>query len=227
MKIKILIVALLMATIWACTTEPLVPAGFTGENADGTCADGIVSFQYEILPLVSSGCAMVGCHDEITREEGVVLTNYTNIMKEVIPNDPNNSGLYKYLSAGSDDIMPPPPDAPFTQAQKDLIKKWINQGAINTTCNLPCDSTKTSTFAAVVYPIIERNCVACHNDTRSEGAVKLNSYARILPYANAGNLMGTIEHKAGYPVMPTSGVKLTDCNISLLNQWIANGALDN
>ena len=84
----------------------------------------------------------------------------------------------------------------------------------------------TSTFAAVVYPIIETNCVGCHNDTRAEGGVKLNTHARILPYVNAGNLMGTIEHKAGYPVMPTSGIKLSDCNIALLNKWIANGALN-
>ena len=224
---KILIVALLMATIWACTTEPLLPDGFTGENPDGTCADGIISFQYEILPLVTSGCAMSGCHDEITAEEDVVLTNYSNIMKEVEPNNPNGSGLYEYLSAGSDDIMPPPPDAPFTQTQKDLIKNWINQGAMNTTCALDCDSTMTSTFAAVVYPIVETNCVGCHNDTRTEGGVKLNSYATVKASVDGGAFMGTTEHKVGYPVMPTSGIKLVDCNISLLNQWIANGALDN
>lgn len=227
MKLKLIIAILLMATIWACTTEPLIPPGFTGENPDGTCADGIVSFQYEILPLISSGCAYAGCHDEITREDGVVLTNYDDIMKEVTPNDPNDSELYTTLSESGDDIMPPPPDAPFTQAQKDLIKKWINQGAMNTTCNLDCDSTVSSTFAAVVYPIVETNCVGCHNDTRAEGGVKLNTYATVKASVDSGTFMGTIEHKPGYPVMPTSGIKLTDCNISLLNQWIANGALDN
>jgi hypothetical protein len=54
MKSKILVVVIFIATIWACTTEPLLPDGFTGETADRTCADGIVSFQYEILPLISS-----------------------------------------------------------------------------------------------------------------------------------------------------------------------------
>jgi uncharacterized membrane protein len=227
MKSKILVVVIFIATIWACTTEPLLPDGFTGETADGTCATGIVSFQYEILPLISSGCAMSGCHDAITAEEGVVLIDYQTIMREVTPNNINESELYKVLNETGDEIMPPPPDAPFTQIQKDLIKKWINQGALNTTCKLDCDSTANATFTAVVYPIVEMNCVGCHNDNRAEGAVKLNSYARILPYANSGILMGTIEHKPGYPVMPTSGIKLTDCNISLLNQWIANGALDN
>jgi hypothetical protein len=121
----------------------------------------------------------------------------------------------------------PLPDAPFTQVRKDLIKKWINQGALNTTCKLDGDSTANATFTAVTYPIIETNCVDCYNDNYSEGAVKLNFYARVLLYVNSGILVGTTEHKAGYPVMPTSGIKLTDCNISLLNQWIANGALDN
>lgn len=226
MKSKILIIALLMATIWACTTEPLVPAGFTGENADGTCADGIVSFQYEILPLVTSGCAMSGCHDAITAEDGVVLIDYQTIMREVTPNNINESELYEVLNETGDDIMPPPPNSQFTQTQKDLIKKWINQGALNTTCMTDCDSTVSATFAAVVYPIIETNCVGCHNDNLAEAGVKLNSHARILPYVNSGSLMGTIEHKPGYPVMPTSGVKLSDCNIALLNKWIANGALN-
>jgi len=46
-------------------------------------------------------------------------------------------------------------------------------------------------------------------------------------HVNSSRFMGTIEHQPGYPVMPTSGVKLSDCDISLLNQWIANGALNN
>jgi uncharacterized membrane protein len=227
MKSKILVVVILMAIIWACTTESLLPDGFTGETADGTCVEGFVSFQYEILPLVTSGCAMSGCHDEITAEDGVVLTNYNNIMREVVPNDPNNSELYEVMNETGEDIMPPPPDAPFTQEQKDLIKKWINQGALETTCAVDCDSTITSTFAAIVYPIIEKNCVNCHNDNRMEGGVKLNNYTRVKANADSGTFMGTIEHQPGYPVMPTSGIKLSDCDISLLNQWITNGALDN
>lgn len=226
MKLKLSILAMI-TVIFGCTTEPLIPPGFTGENPDGTCATGIVSFQYEILPLVTSGCAMSGCHDEISAEDGVVLTNYDNIMKEVVAYDPNNSGLYEYLSANADDIMPPPPDAPFTQDQQDLIKKWINQGAMETTCALDCDSTANATFAAVVYPIIQTNCVGCHNATRMDGGVSLHTHANVVTHVNSGTFMGTIEHKPGYPVMPTSGVKLTDCDISLLNQWIANGALDN
>ncbi len=227
MKMKIITVALLMATIWACTTEPLVPPNFTGENPDGTCIDGMVSFQYEILPLITSGCAMSGCHDAITAEDGVILTNYESIMREVTPNNLAESELYEVLNETGDDIMPPPPDAPFTQAQKDLIKKWINQGALNTTCNLQCDSTTNATFAAVIYPIIETNCVGCHSNTRTEGGVNLSTHSKILPYINSGSFMGTIEHKPTYPVMPTSGIKLSECNISLLNQWIANGALNN
>lgn len=225
MKSKLLIIGLIVA-VFGCTTEPLIPPGFTGENPDGTCADGIVSFQYEILPLMNSGCAMSGCHDEITAEDGVILTNYDDIMREVVPNNPNESELYEVLFETGDDIMPPPPDAPFSQAQKDLIKRWINQGAMNTTCRLDCDSTANATFAAVVQPIVQTNCVGCHNANRADGGVRLQTHAEIVTYVNSGSFMGTIEHKAGYPVMPTSGVKLTDCDISLLNQWIANGALD-
>lgn len=226
MKSKLLVIGLI-AVVFGCTTAPLIPPEFTGENPDGTCADGIVSFQYEILPLMNSGCAMSGCHDEITAEDDVILTNYDDIMREVTPYDLNESELYEVLFETGDDIMPPPPDAPFNQEQKDLIKRWIMQGAMNTTCALDCDSTMNSTFAAVVQPIVQKNCEGCHNVTRVDGNVRLHTYAEVVNSVNNGTFMGTIEHKPGYPVMPTSGVKLSDCDISLLNQWIANGALDN
>jgi hypothetical protein len=94
MKSKILVVAVFIVTIWACTIEPLLPDGFTGETADRTCADGIVSFQYEILPLISSGCAFVGCRDAITAEESIVLVDYQMITREVAVNNINESELY-------------------------------------------------------------------------------------------------------------------------------------
>lgn len=225
MKSKLLIFGAI-ALIIGCTTEPIIPPGFNGQMPNGDCVPGVISFEQEILPLLVSNCAMSGCHDAITAEDGVVLTDYNSIMREVTPYDVNDSELYESMVESGDDIMPPPPASPFSEEKLKLIRDWINQGAKNTTCSTGCDSTVTATFAAVVYPIVERNCVGCHNATRADGGVRLHTHAEITTSVNNGSFMGTIEHQPDYPVMPTSGVKLSDCDISLLNQWIANGALN-
>lgn len=227
MKSKLLILGAIVL-IFGCTTEPIIPPNFTGEDQNGNCVPGFISFEQEILPIVTSNCAMSGCHDEITAEDDVILTNYANIMKEVTPNDPMNSALYEYiiLPPNDEDIMPPPPYSAMTQAQQQLIKDWINQGALETKCAPECDSTLTSTFAAVVYPIVETACVGCHNDNLAEGGIKLNSYDLVKASVDNGGFMGSIEHQVGWVVMPPSGIKLSDCQISLLNQWITNGALN-
>jgi hypothetical protein len=225
MKSNIIILCSLLIII-GCTTPPLIPPGFTGENPDGTCVEGFISFEHQVLPVLVSNCAMSGCHDEITREDGVVLTNYENVMKDVTPYSVNGSELYKSMITNND-IMPPPPADPMQEAQLKIIRDWINQGAMNTTCLTDCDSTQDATFAAVVYPIIETACVGCHNDNLAEGGVKLNVYAAVKASVDNGGFMGTIEHEVGYSPMPPSGVKLSDCQISLLNKWITNGALDN
>ena len=53
MKYKLLIIGTI-ALIFGCTTPPIMPPGFTGEEANGDCVPGFISFQHEILPLVTS-----------------------------------------------------------------------------------------------------------------------------------------------------------------------------
>ena len=127
MKSNIIVIFSLLAII-GCTTAPLIPDGFTGENADGTCVEGFISFQHEVLPILVSNCATSGCHDEISREDGVVLTTYENVMREVTPYDINESELYESMVETDDDIMPPPPADPMAEAQLKIIRDWINKG---------------------------------------------------------------------------------------------------
>ena len=96
------------------------------------CSPDTVYFKQTILPLITSNCAMSGCHDAVSKKEGVILTNYTNIMREVKVTTPASSDLYKCLFANSEDRMPPAPAAEFTITQKSLVLKWIQQGAKNT-----------------------------------------------------------------------------------------------
>jgi len=219
----------------SCKTDPVVPVGgvpiegptVQDPGEDNICENGVISFQHQVLPLMISGCAYSGCHDAVTVEDGVVLNNYENVMKEVSPGNPNDSELYEYIiETDPDDIMPPPPAAKFTTEQISIIRQWIEQGAENTDCGTPCDSTQTS-FASDIFPLLQDYCIGCHNSTRSDGNVDIDNYNKIIPYVNNGALIATIVHDPLYPKMPPSGSKLSNCRISQIQKWINEGAQDN
>ena len=223
----IMMLSLLLAT---CTTDPILDPALIGDLEPGQvpieCPDGVISFQYEVLPLLVSNCAFSGCHDAITRAYDIVLDSYEHVMQEVKPGKPNKSELYEAITDGEDDIMPPPPYARLKAEEISLIRQWIEQGAKNTNCTGPCDPDRSS-FAAEVYPLMQSYCIGCHNDTQPLGNVNLKDYAAIKPYADNGMLMGSIEHLEGYSPMPPGSNKLTDCQIAQLQKWIDEGAQNN
>ena len=212
-------------TVFSCTTPPILP-DLSSLTAEDPCPTGIINFKREIQPIISANCAFSGCHDAITAEDDVILDTYENIMKEVIPFDPNNSELYEsIIETNPDDVMPPPPYDLLSSAQINLIKDWINQGAMDVVCG-GCDTTAV-TFSGDVYPIMQAQCLVCHNDNRQDGGVNLDSYDLIKARGSNGKLMGTIEHQAGYNPMPPSGVKIDQCFIDKLNAWINDGMPNN
>jgi uncharacterized membrane protein len=93
----------------------------------------------------------------------------------------------------------------------------------------PCNDT-VATFSKTVTTILQP-CQSCHSNSAVSngdgGGIKLQNYTDVQSYANNGHLMGTINHTAGYSAMPKGGGKLPDCEISQLQKWIDNGALNN
>ncbi len=227
------LIVLLLTLLTACTTDPVIPAGgipvkppIQDPGETNVCADGLISFEHQIMPIMVSACAYSGCHDAISREEGVVLDNYENIRKEVSPGNPNNSPLYEYILPNSDDLMPPPPAPLLSQEQRDLIKLWIEQGAENTDCGTPCEPTKTS-FELDIYPLLQDYCVGCHSTSRTDGMVNLEGYNNIKQYVDNGGLIGTIKAIEFYPIMPPTGSQMSSCRIEQIQAWITQGALNN
>lgn len=96
--------------------------GFPKDTTINTCNPDSVYFASQFFPLMLSSCAMSECHDAITKADGIVLTDYTNIMKIVKSGDPANSKLYKFLiDSDPEDRMPMAPVPPFTQNQINLV----------------------------------------------------------------------------------------------------------
>jgi len=219
--------------IWVRDTT--LTGGGGGGTGGKTCDPDTVYFQNQVLPLLQSNCAVTGCHDATTRLKGIQLTDYNSIIKTggVVAGNPNSSKLYTILSGGGDDDkstqedrMPPPPRAAFTTAQKNTVKNWILQGALNNVCNSGCDTTNVS-FKNNVFPIVQTYCLGCHSGSAPGGGIYLRNYNDLVAVANNGKLMGSIRHDPGYSPMPKNANKLSDCQIATFNIWIKNGTPNN
>jgi hypothetical protein len=98
-------------------------------------ADTKVDFVKDIQPILQNTC--IKCHGPEKQKGGLRLDSRAAVLKggkdgEVINlNHADKSDLYRRitLEPGSDDIMPSKGD-PLTKAQTDLIRDWINQGAV-------------------------------------------------------------------------------------------------
>jgi len=226
-----------LVVIISCTTDPIVGPNTIINNPpippvqdpgqENLCAEGIISFQHQVLPIMVSACAYSGCHDAITAEDDVVLDTYENIRKEITPGYPNDSELYESIVENDpEDIMPPPPASPLTKEQISIIYDWIMQGAENTNCGTVCDPNQSS-FAQDIFPLLQDYCIGCHNSARTDGNVNLENYNEIIPYVDNGSLIGTIQHAEFFIAMPPSGSKMSDCRVAQIEKWIAEGAENN
>lgn len=200
-----------------------VPPGITppGPNASTIC------FQSSVLPVFVSNCAKSGCHDAITKAEGIQLDNYNGIMKGIKPGKPNDSKYWEVIITNDlKDRMPPPPASPLTTSQKDSIYKWIVQGALNTTnCAVVCDPLQFS-YSITIRSILQANCTGCHGPVSPGGGYDLTSYNVVRSIALNGVLLSVIKQGGPYQAMPPVG-KLPDCSIQQITNWVNAGAPNN
>ncbi|MFM8591889.1 MAG: c-type cytochrome domain-containing protein [Sphingomonadales bacterium] len=220
-----LVIAALLVACTHETTGPNSPANTPSFST--TCSSDSVYFVSEILPIINSNCAMSGCHDAATRADGVQLTSYSTIMKYVRAGNAARSELYEVIiETDPGDRMPPPPRSPLTATQIAKIQKWINQGAKNNSCGSSCDAN-VFTYSGAVKPMLDTKCVGCHSATSPGGTINLSTYALVRTVALNGKLYGSIAHQAGYSPMPKNSAKLSDCEITQVQRWIAAGSLNN
>ena len=94
-----------------------------------------------------------------------------------------------------DDIdkrMPQAPNAPLTQAQIQLIAKWILQGAKNLECdpNAGTCNTDNISYSQFIKPTLTNTCIGCHSGSAPSGGVTLNTYQGVRAVALDGRLYG-------------------------------------
>jgi len=101
-----------------------------------------ISFKNDIQPIFESHC--LRCHGPET-EEAFRIDEKDAAMDYIAPGEPEESEIYTYLISDDEDEMMPPPDegGPLDDADVQLVKLWITQGASwpdNLKWKLPVDS---------------------------------------------------------------------------------------
>lgn len=190
-----------------------------------------ICFQQDILPIFLSGCATTDCHDAASHQEGYNLTSYTNIMNSggIVPFNPGNSEIYEVITEDeSEDRMPPSPRSPLTARQIEAIDRWITDGALNSDCpDRACDTLENISYSNQIQPIIQNNCLSCHNSTPANGGVLLNSYENVRTAVETQRggtslLLGAIRRENGFSAMPPD-YNLSTCDIRIFELWVDQG----
>ncbi len=119
-------------------SSPFLFAAFSLAVAGLRAADTPISFERDIQPILSENC--YHCHgpDEaarkaklrLDRREGALAVGKSGYAA-VVPGNPADSELVaRIFSDAPDDVMPSPEsNRTLTAAQKNLLKRWITEGA--------------------------------------------------------------------------------------------------
>lgn len=91
-------------------------------------------------------------------------------------------------------------------------------------------------FVSEVKPVLESNCLACHNGDAHPSKLNLSGHAVLLAargskrfivpgHPNDSLLVSAVSRKGGHPkVMPRVDLSLTEDQIAVLREWIQDGA---
>ena len=224
MKKITIISSLIISLIYiSCKYDQLVP--YQAPTESDTCSSDSVYYAQTIGPLMNSSCGTSGCHDAATSASGVRLSDHFSTIQNVEIGNPESSDLYKSIKNNK---MPPSKNNSLTTAQKELIYKWIKQGAKNNSCSDASDCNAFNmSYQNDIKPIIDIYCKGCHNSSNQQGGVDISTWSSLQPYITSGTFITSIEQNGSISPMPKGGAKLSQCKIDKINAWIIEGALNN
>lgn len=87
----------------------------------------------------------------------------------------------------------------------------------------PQDTCQTAniTYKNYVENLVSRECVACHNTTRSEAGLVLETYEEVQAIAADGKFMNAVKGANDFSIMPPAPApELDSCAIEKLQAWI-------
>jgi hypothetical protein len=166
------------------------------------------SFRGDVVPImVSGGC---GCHNNGISTRAVQFSHADTIFYDAML---ARVGLLSaWVNGGT---HPGGGVIDFTSNQKDIIKKWIAEGAKDDGGG--CTVTGAITYTAKILPMYTTTCKGstCH------GGIAINlDYSKMVAKKDVITAMMNSNGATGHPGPQLS---LSSCTVNLVKEWIAQG----
>ncbi|MFM7773489.1 MAG: c-type cytochrome [Candidatus Kapaibacterium sp.] len=171
-------------------------------------------FQRDILPILNSNCAMSGCHNAASKASGIDVTSYAGASRIVRAGNATGSPMIREMNAGA---MPESPWLRVPDSLKNRLIAWISAGAANTTCApAPTCDTSDVQYLRDIKPILQLNCVGCHQTSRAGGGLHLDNDENNDLLKET--IYKTVSH-TGKVAMPPNIAALSACDIAKIRVW--------
>jgi formylglycine-generating enzyme required for sulfatase activity len=203
-----------------------------------------VDFSKDVKPILENYC--VKCHGPDMKKGGLRLDSRAAAIEggdngtSLVPGQPDQSKLYSttILPPDHDDVMPPKKEPKLTKAQTQVLRLWIEQGAVWPD-DVKLKTVRKVDFAKDIQPILELSCVACHREGHAKGGLRLETKQLALKGGDNGPAIvpgkalasplytSTVlrpDHEALMPPKEKGG-PLSNEQTDLLRDWVNQGAL--
>ena len=191
-------------------------------------------FENDILPIFEARCA--DCHNAAARKGDLDLSSMAGVRKggesgeSAVLESLEDSMLWIMIEGGD---MPPEGETPLTDSEMELIRRWIEGGAMSASIE------ETPVTQHQVLPYLYTRCVVCHGARRKEANLDLRTVESILKGGKSGPVVvpgnpddSLILKRIHAKDMPPpkelirAGVRpMEPSEIELLTKWIEQGAI--
>ena len=203
-----------------------------------------VDFNTQVKPILEAACTH--CHGAEKDKGDFRLHTKEDAAKGnengpgLTAGDIKKSAIYTTLILPHDDdmVMPPEKEGLLDKTQIEVIKNWIEQGA-EWPAGVTLGVKPRIDFVKHVQPILEQNCVSCHNPEKDKGEWILSTKKQAFETGeNAPNIVPFHPEKSAIyhltalaededDLMPPkkSGGPLKKEEIAILKGWVEQGAV--
>lgn len=167
-----------------------------------------VSFRNDVVPIVTAGAC--GCHNNGIGTRAVQFSHADTIFYDAIL---ARTGLFKSWVNGG--IHPGAGVIDFKPNEKDLIKRWIDEGAQDDGGG--CTVSGTITYNINILPLYSTTCKGstCHG-----GIAATLTFSKMV---EKKSVLQSMMNSGGTTGHPGGTLSLSSCTVKLFNEWIAQG----
>ena len=192
-------------------------------------------YERDVQPLLKKHCGR--CHGADGQKAELSVVSLAGLLKGgesgvvVVAGKPDESPLYEMVAKGE---MPPEGEPRPTEAEVQLLKRWIERGLA---LDAPNNTAKELPFHEIL-PILLLRCASCHGRQQQEGGLDIRSFESLAKGGKSGPAIQPGDPDASLLIkrivageMPpkqrlaAASVKPVEPNeLEKLRRWIAQGA---